>query len=141
MSGIVLHQDQLNCVICLDVINTQTVNDQELPSELKCHHVFHKECITEWLKFKHNCPTCRAEVDSKGNECSLVAEMTPQEILTVPDLEEQSSAISYENALQMARDQVLHVRNIRKLNLNENTPVTETARKVHLVVGKLFKWS
>ena len=28
----------------------------------KCGHLFHKNCLTEWLKRKSNCPVCLEEL-------------------------------------------------------------------------------
>jgi hypothetical protein len=40
--------------VCLD----QVLRDQEI-RELKCLHVFHKECLEKWyLKNHYNCPLC-----------------------------------------------------------------------------------
>lgn len=39
------------CTICLTKI--------ERPFKTKCNHVFHKECLDDWLKIKSNCPNCR----------------------------------------------------------------------------------
>ena len=30
--------------------------------ELNCKHVFHRKCISQWLKLKRNCPMCKQEV-------------------------------------------------------------------------------
>lgn len=45
------------CSVCMMKLEkTQEV------SELKCKHVFHKECIMKWLKeYNYKCPVCRAE--------------------------------------------------------------------------------
>jgi hypothetical protein len=46
------------CKICLDVIeiNTEVI-------ELPCCHIYHSNCINEWLmKYNYKCPTCRIEV-------------------------------------------------------------------------------
>ena len=46
-----------NCSVCM----MKLVKDQEV-SELKCGHIFHKECIMKWLKeYNYKCPVCRAE--------------------------------------------------------------------------------
>jgi hypothetical protein len=42
------------CCICLTEFN----NDDSV-SILKCNHVFHHDCITEWSTYKINCPVCR----------------------------------------------------------------------------------
>ena len=46
------HPEQ-ECSICLDdMYNTETVT-------LDCNHRYHKKCINDWLKEKHDCPQCR----------------------------------------------------------------------------------
>ena len=32
---------------------------------LSCTHIFHKECLDEWVKYKNECPTCRSQLDIK----------------------------------------------------------------------------
>lgn len=49
-----------SCSICLV--------EFELDSEIgitNCDHVFHKECITEWSRYKKDCPVCREELKNK----------------------------------------------------------------------------
>ena len=52
--------EEANCCICLDEIN----DTQEYVS-LHCGHVFHQECLMEWIKTQQNsrhdsnCPLCR----------------------------------------------------------------------------------
>ncbi|KAL1964153.1 hypothetical protein VTN77DRAFT_7241 [Rasamsonia byssochlamydoides] len=45
---------QFICVVCLEpVLRTQVIH------ELKCFHVFHKECLEKWYLRNHfNCPLC-----------------------------------------------------------------------------------
>ena len=42
------------CPICLEnfILN-------EVVSKLNCGHIYHIECIKNWLNTKKNCPTCR----------------------------------------------------------------------------------
>lgn len=47
------------CTICLvELRNGDTIK------QLFCDHVFHSECIEEWLRRKSACPVCR---DQLGN--------------------------------------------------------------------------
>ena len=52
--------DQANegeCSICLEVINRM-----EIPScMMKCNHVFHFDCIKEWIEQNSSCPLCRTK--------------------------------------------------------------------------------
>lgn len=45
-----------NCAICQDHFD-----DNIIIKVLPCKHIFHRECISEWLqKYHHKCPICRA---------------------------------------------------------------------------------
>ncbi|KAJ3118547.1 hypothetical protein HK098_005903 [Nowakowskiella sp. JEL0407] len=53
-----------DCTVCQDEF-TQDSSALELP----CHHIFHTDCIQQWLKMNGSCPVCRF---------SLVTGTTPQ---------------------------------------------------------------
>jgi hypothetical protein len=40
------------CSICINKINNKE-------SYLPCGHVFHSDCILNWMEYKMNCPICR----------------------------------------------------------------------------------
>ena len=43
------------CSICKDIYS-----GKQVVSILPCAHIFHQQCITEWIQFNHNtCPICR----------------------------------------------------------------------------------
>ena len=44
------------CTICTGEMEKRAV-------KLPCKHLFHKKCISKWLKIHHACPICRKEVD------------------------------------------------------------------------------
>ena len=50
---------QLNdtCCICL-----QGVDKKNPVSVLYCGHIFHSECIYEWLSINSTCPCCRTDI-------------------------------------------------------------------------------
>ena len=41
------------CTICFDLFK-----ENELLKQLKCNHIFHKECLSQWLLNNANCPIC-----------------------------------------------------------------------------------
>ena len=50
------------CSICLEEI--------ELKDAVKvkvCGHIFHKNCITQWVDLRNNCPMCRTVIKKKFN--------------------------------------------------------------------------
>ena len=46
-----------NCSICLE--NIDLINGLKIK---ECGHMFHGECIKEWIKLRNNCPLCRTIV-------------------------------------------------------------------------------
>ena len=55
--------NSFECSICLDNIDLDDIH------ELKCGHIFHKECINNWFKqdsIYKSCPYCRA-INMKKN--------------------------------------------------------------------------
>ncbi len=113
------------CVICYADIISQPICEEEKERILDCSHIFHRECIGEWLKQKHHCPVCRAHVNVATPEAPR-QEMTVEEILAVPD-----NLLSNAEILSLIRSNIQEVRRVRKLDLNENTPVSQTAARVN----------
>lgn len=50
-----------NCSICLEKFATN-----ELVKTLSCHHQFHPDCISAWLKRQATCPLCRHSGPADG---------------------------------------------------------------------------
>lgn len=50
----------VRCAICLD-----RLEQGDVIGDIPCEHVFHKDCLKDWLKKKNRCPLCqRSEVAS-----------------------------------------------------------------------------
>ena len=43
-----------NCIICFE-----NFKENEMILKLNCFHIFHKNCIENWLKKNNNCPICK----------------------------------------------------------------------------------
>lgn len=43
----------VQCMICMDEFK-----DNEKVKQIKCGHIFHKECLVQWLLNQKNCPIC-----------------------------------------------------------------------------------
>jgi hypothetical protein len=50
------------CSICLDKIN-----EGDNVCTIHCEHTFHFKCLTEWGKYKRECPLCRSEIPVLNN--------------------------------------------------------------------------
>ena len=46
-----------SCSICTD-----NFLDSDVVSVLDCGHIYHPTCITEWGKYKPNCPVCKTDI-------------------------------------------------------------------------------
>ena len=56
--------DEKKCSICM----TKFADDDDI-SILKCNHIFHEDCIKEWLKeYNYRCPVCRCETGTAKYE-------------------------------------------------------------------------
>ena len=60
--------NKLTCSICLEQINSKSLtssdNSDEIEesdkiSQLSCKHIFHTNCIKNWIKINLSCPYCR----------------------------------------------------------------------------------
>ena len=51
---------ELKCSICLDNLFSEKT-DVSVP---KCGHMYHKDCLENYMKIKKNCPNCRSEITS-----------------------------------------------------------------------------
>lgn len=52
-----LETDEKNCSICLD----EFVSDSKLYT-IPCKHLFHKDCLEDWVAENYKCPVCRGEI-------------------------------------------------------------------------------
>jgi hypothetical protein len=51
-----LDEDEVVCTICLGV-----VEDGERVGELTCNHIFHADCLKDWLRRRNVCPLCQTQ--------------------------------------------------------------------------------
>ena len=49
--------DGYSCPICLEEFK-----ESKNIRKLKCKHIFHKNCIKEWLEKENTCPNCRKNI-------------------------------------------------------------------------------
>ena len=53
-----LNEENKKCLICLE----EYVNNDNV-IYLPCFHIFHKKCITQWIKKQANCPLCKININ------------------------------------------------------------------------------
>ncbi|KDO18789.1 hypothetical protein SPRG_14925 [Saprolegnia parasitica CBS 223.65] len=57
------------CVICqVEVTNGNQV------SRMPCQHMFHTDCLAQWLQIRNSCPICRVEIASKNGRAKTDAD-------------------------------------------------------------------
>ncbi|CAI2358723.1 unnamed protein product [Moneuplotes crassus] len=70
-------QEELFCPIC-----RVAFEDKDEVIELKCseNHIFHEDCIKDWLVMKQDCPLCRKEVFEMSYSDSIQEESVANEV-------------------------------------------------------------
>lgn len=69
-----------NCTIC--VTNFEV---GEKITELECKHILHTNCISEWVKYKSECPVCRHSV--KTIDESIKTTVSDEDIISEGNLD------------------------------------------------------
>ena len=58
-----LSEDKKKCIICLEDFKN---NDDTII--LPCIHIFHEECIKNWMKKNDSCPICKFHINTENNQ-------------------------------------------------------------------------
>jgi hypothetical protein len=70
-----------NVKLCIKESNaTDDIKDEKCPicvsnyeigekiTKIECNHIYHTNCISEWVKYKSECPVCRRSIETSINE-------------------------------------------------------------------------
>lgn len=52
-------ENTIDCVICYSPIDVQNRRDYMLAP---CDHIFHRNCLEQWMDVKMECPVCRKDL-------------------------------------------------------------------------------
>ncbi|XP_004494634.1 E3 ubiquitin-protein ligase ATL6-like [Cicer arietinum] len=117
----------LECAVCLcEFEDTETL--RLIP---KCDHVFHPECIDEWLSSHTTCPVCRANlVPQSGESTHGVPESNTESQLQSQNVEAQNDAVETpsEQLVNAESDPVLAVPEVIALDKTLNRNRTRGSR-------------
>uniref|UniRef100_A0A1I8P3N4 RING-type domain-containing protein n=1 Tax=Stomoxys calcitrans TaxID=35570 RepID=A0A1I8P3N4_STOCA len=64
-------EDAEKCAICLSLFEIE--NDVR---RLPCMHLFHTDCVDQWLVTNKHCPICRVDIETHLNKDALIATST-----------------------------------------------------------------
>lgn len=65
------------CTICLS-----DFEELERVRRLPCMHLFHIDCVDQWLSTNKRCPICRVDIETKANQCDYMAPNSPINVST-----------------------------------------------------------
>ncbi|XP_013166271.1 PREDICTED: RING finger protein 165-like [Papilio xuthus] len=60
------HQDE-KCTICLSIFEVDS-DCRRLP----CMHLFHMDCVDQWLSTNKHCPICRVDIETHLNKDAAI---------------------------------------------------------------------
>lgn len=63
----ILNETETDCSICFEKIKLN-----EKVFDLTCKHAFHEECLSNWIKYKQDCPVCRKTISCKTKKRSIL---------------------------------------------------------------------
>ena len=69
-----LPSSDTQCSICWE-----NASEGQEWTKLNCEHKFHLNCLTEWMKYKTNCPYCRADIHLLQNNINPIPVITPDQ--------------------------------------------------------------
>ncbi|KAD6119572.1 hypothetical protein E3N88_10843 [Mikania micrantha] len=72
VKDIKIGQQVLACAVCLNEFH----DHEALRLLPECSHVFHRDCIDEWLSLRVTCPVCRASLVPKPSQLSCETELS-----------------------------------------------------------------
>lgn len=87
-----------NCAICLENFDKGML--------LPCQHIYHQECIYEWLKASKNCPVCREEITEDSVNSNFIRKYQ--------DDNQDAYAIILEEQIRIAKLQLIKASKIQK---------------------------
>ncbi|KAJ3178316.1 hypothetical protein HDU87_003628 [Geranomyces variabilis] len=93
------------CTICQEEFSLTRAPSDGAPegqdvARLDCHHLFHIECISQWLGNSATCPTCRYEMltDNEDYNVGVRKRMAKWDLGADTDDEEEGSSVSSETS-------------------------------------------
>ena len=84
-----LPEDAQSCTVCMD--DYSEAGGDEIRT-LPCMHVFHKDCIDEWLARNSTCPICKHSVNTQDSDAAGAD--SPPSHSTVPPLTSPSLLVT-----------------------------------------------
>ncbi|KAF8404668.1 hypothetical protein HHK36_009556 [Tetracentron sinense] len=104
VKGLKIGKGALECAVCLNEFE----DDETLRLLPKCNHVFHPECIDEWLASHTTCPVCRANLTPQPGDVAVAA-------IQIPDSDDESDEGS-----RRSRSEIVEPQNEVSIRVNED---------------------
>ncbi|OMO82163.1 Zinc finger, RING-type [Corchorus olitorius] len=65
--------DYDQCMVCLEELSKSSqMKKLSTVARMPCSHLFHEDCIVQWLNTSHFCPLCRFAMPTAYSNCSVM---------------------------------------------------------------------
>jgi hypothetical protein len=134
------------CTICNTQVYSNAAIEGLQPKELtKCHHLFHKSCINEWLSLINRCPICTViQNEVKPVKETKTTKTERNKAQEKPEQDVKPIEVSTEKCLFQKQYKIKHIEvpilpeEIVSPSENDNDPLLETACKVNKLAYDFF---
>jgi len=120
-----LQTDEKSCSICLD----EFLAESQLYT-IPCKHLFHKECLTDWVAENYKCPVCRGEIAKYKVDFEEIFAEQNEDQNEEPFEEQDAEPFEEPFAEPIQEDHgdfVLHVYNVDENNVIYNIVINDEA--------------
>jgi len=120
------------CPICMDGFSDGN------GIKVECSHIFHRDCITEWLRGDNRCPVCRHEYPSKEISLAPVVDTSGLQVDPPEDISSNVDELDPDTESDTDEEIVQPLNSIPSRNIPMNTAMNSAIRSLETMLRGVF---